>query len=74
MDQVALKLFASMDPRDGQRHLRDLEEISPTRDEIRNAIGWMSAWKSNEAFRERLAYLVEGFGFPDLSETVRSGS
>jgi hypothetical protein len=74
MDQVALKLFAAMDPKDGQRHLKDLEEISPTRDEIRHAIGWMSSWKSNEAFRERLAYLVEGFGFSDLSEPISTSS
>ena len=72
MDQVALKLFASMDPRDGQRHLRDLEEIAPTRDEIHHAVAWMSSWKSNELFRERLAYLVEGFGFADLAETIKT--
>ena len=72
MDQVALKLFASMDPRDGQRHLRDLEEIAPTRDEIHHAVAWMSSWKTNEAFRERLAYLVEGFEFPDLAETIKT--
>jgi hypothetical protein len=71
MDQVALKLFASMDPRDGQRHLKDLEEISPTRFEIRHAVGWMSSWKSNQAFRDRLAYLVQGFDFPDLAESIR---
>lgn len=72
MDQVALKLFAAMDPKDGQRHLRDLEEISPTRSEIIHAITWMTAWKSNQAFRDRLAYLVEGFDFPDLAESIRT--
>jgi hypothetical protein len=72
MDQVALKLFAAMDPKDGQRHLRDLEEISPTRPEIIHAITWMTAWKSNQAFRARLAYLVEGFDFPDLAESIRT--
>jgi len=72
MDQVALKLFAAMDPKDGQRHLRDLEEISPTRAEIIHAITWMMGWKSNQAFRDRLAYLVEGFDFPDLAESIRT--
>ena len=72
MDQVALKLFASMDSKDGQRHLKDLEEISPTRSEILHAIEWMSSWKSNQAFRDRLAYLVEGFDFPDLAESIRT--
>lgn len=72
MDQVALKLFASMNPGDGQRHLKDLEEIAPTRAEISHAIAWMSSWKSNEAFRERLAYIVEGFEFPDLAKSIRT--
>lgn len=74
MDQVALKLFASMDPKDGQRHLKDLEEISPTHGEILHAIRWMSSWKSNQAFRERLAYLVKGFDFPDLAESIRGSN
>lgn len=72
-DQVALKLFASMDPKDGQRHLRDLEKISPTHSELTHAVAWMSSWDSNQEFRERLAYLVEGFDFPDLAETIRRG-
>ena len=71
MDQVALKLFAAMDPKDGQRHLRDLEEISPTHSEMLHAVTWMMGWKSNQAFRDRLAYLVEGFEFPDLAEIIR---
>ena len=72
MDQVALKLFAAMDPRNGQRHLKDLEEINPTREEMLHAISWMSAWKSNQAFRDRLAYLVEGLDFPDLAATIKN--
>jgi len=72
MDQVALKFFAAMDPKDGHRHLQDLEEIAPTRPEIIHAITWMTAWKSNQAFRDRLAYLVEGFDFPDLAESIRT--
>jgi hypothetical protein len=40
-DQVALKLFAAMDPVDGIRHLKDLEEISPEAEEISHALEWM---------------------------------
>ena len=72
MDQVALKLFAAMDPKDGQRHLRDLEDISPTRSEITHAITWMTSWKSNQAFRDRLAYFVESFDFPDLAKNIKT--
>lgn len=69
-DQVALKLFASMDPVDGIRHLRDLEEISPQADEISHALVWMGGWKSSDAFRSKLRTIVTGLGFEDLGATI----
>lgn len=66
-DQVALKLFASMNPVDGIRHLRDLEEISPEADEISHALVWMGGWKSSDAFRAKLKKIVTGFGFGELA-------
>ncbi len=65
-DQVALKLFASMDPVDGIRHLKDLEEISPAPEEIIHALRWMGDWKSSDAFRSKLKAIVRGLGFADL--------
>jgi hypothetical protein len=62
-DQVALKLFASMDPVDGIRHLKDLEEISPEAAEIEHALDWMAGWESSAAFRAKLKTIVEGLGF-----------
>lgn len=69
-DQVALKLFASMNPVDGIRHLRDLEEISPEADEISHALAWMGGWKSSDAFRAKLKKIVTGFGFGELAAKV----
>jgi hypothetical protein len=65
-DQVALKLFASMDPVDGIRHLKDLEEISPEESEISQALDWMARWESSAPFRAKLKTIVTGLGFGEL--------
>ena len=68
-DQVAMKLFAAMDPVDGIRHLKDLEEISPEAGEISHALMWMGGWKSSAAFRAKLKAIVTGLGFEDLASS-----
>jgi hypothetical protein len=68
-DQVALKLFAAMDPIDGVRHLKDLEEIMPDAGEISHALEWMGGWNSSAAFRAKLKALVVGLGFEDLASS-----
>jgi len=65
-DQVALKLFAAMDPVDGIRHLKDLEEILPEAEKISHALEWMGRWESSAAFRAKLKAIVTGLGFEDL--------
>lgn len=65
-DQVALKLYAAMDPAKGRRHEEDLVAMEPTKKEIKHALNWLCAWPSNEAFKKRLAFLVEGLGFGGL--------
>ena len=66
-DQIALKLFAAMNPADGIRHLKDLEEISPLAEEVSHALAWMGGWESSAAFRAKLKVLVEGLGFENLA-------
>lgn len=66
-DQVALKLFAALDPVDGIRHLKDLEEITPEAGEISHALSWMGGWESSAAFRAKLKAIVTGLGFEDLA-------
>ena len=68
-DQVALKLFAAMDPFDGIRHLKDLEEISPEEAEIFHALEWMEEWESSVAFRTKLNEIVTGLGFDNLASS-----
>ncbi|MFA7345085.1 MAG: hypothetical protein WC003_12345 [Terrimicrobiaceae bacterium] len=65
-DQVALKLYAAMDPAKGRRHEEDLVAMDPTKEEIKHGLNWLLSWPSNEAFKKRLAFLVEGLGFGEL--------
>ena len=68
-DQVALKLFAAMDPVDGIRHLKDLEEISPEAEEISHALEWMEEWESSISFRTKLKEIVARLGFENLASS-----
>jgi hypothetical protein len=56
-----------MDPVDGIRHLKDLEEITPDAEEISHALEWMAGWESSAAFRAKLKAIVIGLGFEDLA-------
>jgi len=67
---VALKLFAAMDPVDGIRHLKDLEEISPEAAEIEHALDWMAGWESSAAFRDKLKTIVAGLGFAHVLQRL----
>ena len=70
LDQVALKLFASMDPVKFRRHLEDLVAMEPKAKEIDHALDWMLEWKTNSAFRKRLAYILTGLEFPNHAKKV----
>ena len=63
IDQVALKLNASLDPIEGRRHEVDLVAMNPTEEEITHGLSWLLSWPSSEAFKIRLAFIVEGLGF-----------
>jgi hypothetical protein len=69
-DMEVLCCGASMDPVDGIRHLRDLEEISPEADELSHALAWMGGWNSSDAFRLKLKAIVTGLGFEDIAATI----
>lgn len=66
IDLVALKMFAALDPHKGRRHVEDLVEIDPSREELHHGVAWMSSWPSNSAFQEALRRLLEGFDASDL--------
>ncbi|MCX6972667.1 MAG: hypothetical protein NTV93_21290, partial [Verrucomicrobia bacterium] len=53
-------------PAKGRRHEEDLVAMEPTKEEINHGLNWLRSWPSNEAFKKRLAFLVEGLGFGEL--------
>ena len=73
LDQVALKLSAAMDLLKGRRHVEDLVEMGPTQGEIQHGLKWLGAWKSNDAFKKRLAFLVEALGFSEMASDFAKG-
>lgn len=70
LDQVALKLFAAMDPVQYRRHLEDLVEMKPKSKEIDHALTWMLGWKTSPAFRKRLAAILVGLDFPKHAKRI----
>ncbi len=69
-DQVALKLFAAMDPAKGRRHGEDLATMEVSADEMAHAIDWLCSFPPNVAFKRRLAFLVDGLGFPAQAGSI----
>jgi len=62
-DQVALKLYAAIDRVKGQRHLKDLEAIKPTKAEMEFAVHWLLDRKTSPQFRNAVRSVVEALGF-----------
>lgn len=65
-DQVALKLYAAIDPAKGRRHLEDLEAIEPTKPEMEAALKWLLDRKTSPQFRRAVASLAEALGYGRL--------
>lgn len=65
-DQVALKLYAAIDPQKGQRHLKDLVAIRPTKSEMEFAVSWLLDRKTSAQFTQAVRSLSEGLGFRKL--------
>jgi hypothetical protein len=66
-DQVALKLYAAIDRKKGQRHLKDLEAIKPTKAEMEAAVRWLLDRQTSAQFREAVQSIARGLGFSKLS-------
>ena len=65
-DQVALKLYAAIDPQKGQRHHKDLVEMVPTKSEMEFAVGWLLNRTTSVQFNNAVQGLAESLGFPNL--------
>ena len=69
-DQVALKLYAALDRKKGQRHLRDLEAIDPTPAEMEFAVHWLLDRKTSSEFRNAIRKISEALGFQNLKAFI----
>jgi len=66
IDLIALKMYAALDPKEGRRHVKDLVEINPSREELLHGIKWIGSLPSSLAFKQSLHRLLEGFDAADL--------
>lgn len=69
-DQVALKLYAALDRRKGQRHLQDLETIAPTPAEMEFAVHWLLNRKTSPEFRGAIRKITQALGFRKLAAFI----
>ncbi len=65
-DQVALKLYAAIDRKKGQRHVKDLVAIKPTRREMEFAVHWLLDRKTSSDFVRAVRKISEALGFSEL--------
>jgi hypothetical protein len=68
-DQIFLKLHAAVD-RDGGRHLQDLIELTPTREELRDAAHWTRTQDPSPGFLFNLRRLLNDLGHAELVEEL----
>lgn len=66
IDLIALKMYAALDPKEGRRHVKDLVEIGPSREELLHGTKWIGSLPSSPAFKQSLHRLLEGFDAADL--------
>ena len=70
LDQIHLKLYASVDQGPRSKHVADLRLLAPTRDELLAAAGWTRRHDPSEPFREDLIETLHFFGVEDADDRV----
>src|SRR5688572_21439859 len=70
LDQLHLKLYASVDQGPRSKHVTDLQLLSPTRDELLAAARWARQHDPSEPFREELIQTLRFFGVDDVANQV----
>lgn len=68
-DQIFLKLHAAVD-RDGGRHLQDLMDLSPTKDELLDAARWTRTQDPSEGYLFNLRSLLKQLGHENLNDQI----
>lgn len=73
LDQIHFKLLASLDPKEGERHFRDLTEFyAPTSAELKKAVDWLLGRNQSQAMKEGLKNIITGLGYDDLADRIQA--
>ena len=70
VDQIHLKLYASVDQGPRSKHVSDLTRLSPTRDELLAAARWTREHDPSDGFREELVRTLIYFGVSDANDKI----
>ena len=62
VDMICFKLFAAADKDRRSRHLQDLRDLGPTRDELLVAARWSRTHDPSPGYRTLLVEALEAFG------------
>jgi len=69
-DMVCFKLYAAVDQGPRSRHLQDLEELQPDRDELLTASRWTRTHDPSPGFRSALVEALRHFGVEDADAAL----
>jgi hypothetical protein len=65
LDQIAFKLYAAVDLGPRSKHVRDLKDLVPTRDELLFGARWAITHDPSPAFRDQLVQALASLGVRD---------
>lgn len=69
-DMVCFKLYATVDQGPRSRHLQDLRELHPDRDELVAAARWTVTHDPSPGFRSLLVETLRGLGLEDADAAL----
>ena len=70
VDMVCFKLYAAVDQGPRSRHLQDLRELSPSRDELLAAARWSVTHDPSPGYRSLLVDTLRHFGMEDAGASI----
>lgn len=62
LDQIAFKLYAAVDQGPRSKHVRDLQDLEPTQDELVFGARWAVTHDTSAGFRDQLVQALEALG------------
>jgi hypothetical protein len=69
LDQIYFKLYAAID-QFGSYHASDLKQISPSDDELLEAVRWAATHDPSQGFREAAQLFLREFGYERLADKI----